>query len=119
MLAMLETTLSGMLCIFQGQELGLTNLSDEVSIEEYPDVETQNIYRTLKEARQLLARDGEKEVDMSDVAEQVRLKAREHGRQGHEDVLGRGSGPLGWLPGEWKPQQPPFEDLHSHGLWQC
>lgn len=81
MLAMLETTLSGTLCIFQGQELGLTNLSDEVPIEEYPDVETQNMYRTLKEARQLFARDGEKEVDMSDVAEQVRLKAREHGRQ--------------------------------------
>lgn len=81
MLAMLEATLSGTLCIFQGQELGLTNLSDEVPIEDYPDVETQNIFRTIKEARQLLAPDGCKEVDMSDVLEQVRLKARDHGRQ--------------------------------------
>jgi len=81
MLAMLETTLAGTLCIYQGQELGLTNLRNEVPIEDYPDVETQNMWRTIKEARQLLVAESGEEVDMSDVAEQVRLKARDHSRQ--------------------------------------
>jgi glycosidase len=36
---------SGTLFVYQGQELGMRNLPQEWSIEEYKDVETQNFYK--------------------------------------------------------------------------
>ncbi|KAF2724478.1 glycoside hydrolase family 13 protein [Polychaeton citri CBS 116435] len=78
MLAMMETTLSGTLFMHQGQEIGIANLADDIPIEEYGDIETINFFNALKEKRQAEA--GAAVVDMSDVVEQVRLKARDHGR---------------------------------------
>lgn len=76
MLAMLEATLSGTLFMHQGQEIGIANLSPEISVEEYVDIETKGFWNDLKSIRE----NGGSAIDMSDVAEQVQLKARDHGR---------------------------------------
>lgn len=45
MLAIFLALQSGTLFIYQGQELGMRNLPRDWSIEEYRDVETQNLYK--------------------------------------------------------------------------
>ena len=49
LLAMLQTTLTGTLFIYQGQEIGMTNLPRSWSIEEYKDINTINYYNAFKE----------------------------------------------------------------------
>ncbi|KAM0814160.1 putative Glycosyl hydrolase family 13 catalytic domain-containing protein [Seiridium cardinale] len=45
MLAMLNTTLSGTLFVYQGQEIGMVNMPKDWPIEEYKDVESGNFYK--------------------------------------------------------------------------
>lgn len=45
LLAMMETTLSGTLYIYQGEEIGMVNAPRRWGIEEYKDVATQNYYK--------------------------------------------------------------------------
>lgn len=82
MLAMLETTLSGTLFMHQGQEIGMANLADDIPIEEYMDIETKGFLHDLRQLRQ--AEEPDRIVELSEivheVADQVRLKARDHGR---------------------------------------
>ncbi|KAH8195992.1 hypothetical protein TruAng_009830 [Truncatella angustata] len=50
MLAMLNTTLSGTLFVYQGQEIGMINMPKEWPIEEYKDVESTNYYKSVAKA---------------------------------------------------------------------
>jgi oligo-1,6-glucosidase len=80
MLAMLSTTLSGTLFLHQGQEIGLSNLADDIPVSEYPDIETRNFCQTIRDQRETEAAKTDAKVDMSDVEREIRLKARDHGR---------------------------------------
>lgn len=80
MLAILQTTLGGTLFLFQGQELGLTNLSPDIPFEAYKDVETIRGYDEILDKRAQSQGKKKEEVDMSDVLSQIRLKARDHAR---------------------------------------
>ncbi|KAF2215111.1 glycoside hydrolase family 13 protein, partial [Cercospora zeae-maydis SCOH1-5] len=91
MLALLECTLGGTLFIYQGQEIGMMNLRDDVDISEYPDVETKKAREDeyAKRKRDAIAaakldpneaRIDDLEIDMSDFEAQLRLKARDHAR---------------------------------------
>ena len=82
MLAMLETTLSGTLFVHQGQEIGMANLAEDIPIEEYMDIETKGFLHDLRQLRQAAEPDRVVEISeiVNEVADQVRLKARDHGR---------------------------------------
>jgi len=69
----------GTVFVYQGQEIGMQNLGADVPIDSYADIETKLFWRDIKARRQAAAKPGEG-VDMSDVEEQVHLKARDHGR---------------------------------------
>lgn len=73
MLATYLSTLSGTPFILSGQEIGMANLGTNVGIEDYIDVEGSNWYQKIQEQRG-------KGADMSDVMQQLQLKARDHGR---------------------------------------
>ncbi|KAN0065909.1 hypothetical protein ACQY0O_001042 [Thecaphora frezii] len=49
LLALLNTTLSGTLYIYQGQEIGMTNVPSEWPIEEYLDINSINYYRGVEQ----------------------------------------------------------------------
>lgn len=51
MLALFNTTLSGSLYVYQGQEIGMTNVPESWGIEEYLDVNSINYYKYLKEKK--------------------------------------------------------------------
>lgn len=82
MLAMLEATLSGTLFMHQGQEIGMANLAEDIPIEEYMDIETKGFLHDLRMLRQ--AEEPDRTVELSEIvqeyADQIRLKARDHGR---------------------------------------
>lgn len=82
MLALLETTLGGTLFMHQGQEIGMANLASDIRIEEYKDIETKGFLHDLQQLRQ--ATEPNRQVEMAEivaeVSDQVRLKARDHGR---------------------------------------
>lgn len=82
MLAMLETTLAGTLFMHQGQEIGMANLAEDIPIEEYMDIETKGFLHDLRQLRQAAEPDRVIELKeiVDEVADQVRLKARDHGR---------------------------------------
>lgn len=50
LLAMLNTTLSGTLFVYQGQEIGMVNMPRDWPIEEYKDVESSNFYKYVADA---------------------------------------------------------------------
>lgn len=80
MLAILEVTQKGTLYIYQGQELGLKNFPPSWKLEEYKDVASQNYWKRVLERR--IRETGKKadEIDMEDVFEGFRRKARDHAR---------------------------------------
>ncbi|OBT69532.1 hypothetical protein VE03_01234 [Pseudogymnoascus sp. 23342-1-I1] len=49
MLAMLNASLSGTLFVYQGQEIGMTNVPESWPMEEYKDVDSNNYYNSVKE----------------------------------------------------------------------
>jgi oligo-1,6-glucosidase len=51
LLAILLTTMSGTLYVYQGQEIGMTNFSRSWPIEDYKDVDAQNYYRDTRKSK--------------------------------------------------------------------
>lgn len=51
MIALWQATLTGTLFLYQGQEIGMTNMPKEWPIEEYKDIESKNFYREAEESR--------------------------------------------------------------------
>lgn len=74
MLATFLAMQAGTLFVYQGQELGMTNLPEEWGLEEYKDIETQKQY---KEAVGYFKGD---EAKMRVYMEEVHKKARDHAR---------------------------------------
>ncbi|EER30295.1 alpha-glucosidase [Candida tropicalis MYA-3404] len=77
LIAMLQTTLTGTLFIYQGQEIGMTNLPRSWSIEEYKDVYTTNYYNEFKKKYGDDADFKQKEKQLMDV---INMVARDHSR---------------------------------------
>lgn len=77
-LALMQCTQSGTLYVYQGEEIGMANLPPSWPIGEYKDIATQQYYHEEQDARR--AKQGKQDVDMSDVADNVQRKARDHGR---------------------------------------
>lgn len=73
MLATYLGSLCGTLFMLQGQEIGMANVPTSWGIDDYVDVEGKNHYNRVLEKRG-------KGADMSDVVQQLRLKARDNGR---------------------------------------
>ncbi|KAK1542025.1 hypothetical protein CPAR01_05412 [Colletotrichum paranaense] len=73
MLAIYLGTLSGTLFLLQGQEIGMANLPESWTIDDYADVEGKNYYNSVLQKRG-------KDADMSDVLAEMRIKARDNGR---------------------------------------
>ena len=81
MLAMLETTLSGTLFLHQGQEIGMVNLADDIPVERYLDIETKGFLNDIRDQKlAAIAITPGANIEMDETYEQVRLKARDHGR---------------------------------------
>lgn len=72
LLATLQTTLSGTLFIYQGQEFGMTNVPRSWDISEYLDISTINYYK--------LYRDQYGDKDLEKVMDGINLLARDHAR---------------------------------------
>ncbi|CUM63805.1 uncharacterized protein PRCAT00001389001 [Priceomyces carsonii] len=74
LLALMMTTLTGTLFIYQGQEIGMSNLPRSWSIDEYLDINTINYCKAFKEK---YGDDKEKFEKLMDV---INLLARDHAR---------------------------------------
>ncbi|GAB7340231.1 hypothetical protein MBLNU457_6696t1 [Dothideomycetes sp. NU457] len=74
MLALMLTTLSGTLYIYQGQEIGMINLPKDCPIEEYKDVDTINYYNMIRER----SNDDAAELERAHAA--LQHLARDHAR---------------------------------------
>lgn len=70
LLALLQSTLGGTMFLYQGQEIGMKNLTADIPIEQYKDLETHALIKA-----QLAKGRPEEEV-----RGEVLLKARDHGR---------------------------------------
>ncbi|CAI5760529.1 unnamed protein product [Candida verbasci] len=77
LLTMLQSTLSGTLFIYQGQEIGMTNLPRSWDISEYKDIVTINYYNEFKEKYGKDADFKEKEEKLIDV---IKFCSRDHAR---------------------------------------
>ncbi|CAE6481677.1 unnamed protein product [Rhizoctonia solani] len=77
LLAILHTTQGGTTFIYQGEEIGATNVPREWGIEEYKDVATINFYA---EELQVRTASGVDKPDMSDVMDGINRKARDNAR---------------------------------------
>ncbi|CAE6541018.1 unnamed protein product [Rhizoctonia solani] len=77
LLAILLTTQRGTVFIYQGEEIGATNVPRGWTIEEYKDVATINFYNDMLQA---LKGSGTDEPDMSDVMDGINRKARDNAR---------------------------------------
>lgn len=74
LLAMMETTLSGTLFVYQGEELGMRNVPFEWEPEEYKDIESVNYWKKVNE---MYPNDQEK---LQKARRALRAKARDNGR---------------------------------------
>ena len=74
LLALLQSTLSGTLYIYQGQEIGMTNLPRSWSIDEYLDINTINYYKEFK------AKYGDNKEKMDKLMDNITLLVRDHAR---------------------------------------
>ncbi|CAE6481757.1 hypothetical protein ACGC1H_001158 [Rhizoctonia solani] len=77
LLAILHTTQGGTVFLYQGEEIGATNVPREWGIEEYKDVATINFYA---EELQVRKASGVDKPDMSDVMDGINRKARDNAR---------------------------------------
>lgn len=71
-IALWQATLTGTLFLYQGQEIGMTNMPESWSIEEYKDIESNNFYR-----------EAQRNVDSAEkdrVLSGLRILARDHSR---------------------------------------
>ena len=74
LLALMQTTLSGTLYVYQGEELGMRNFPKSWDVEEYKDIEAINFWKKSKE---LYGNDPERLAEERKVLER---KARDHAR---------------------------------------
>lgn len=74
LLALLMASMSGTLFIYQGQEIGMTNLPADWSIDEYLDINTINYYKLYKE------KFGDDKAKMDKLMKTINLVARDHAR---------------------------------------
>jgi oligo-1,6-glucosidase len=74
LLALMQTTLSGTLFVYQGEEIGIRNLPKEWSIDEYQDIESINFWR---KSLQKYGDDPKKMAEARDILEK---KARDNAR---------------------------------------
>ena len=74
LLALMQTTLSGTLYIYQGEELGMKNFPLELEPEEYKDVEARNYWAKVN---QLYPNDEEK---LQEARRILQSRARDHSR---------------------------------------
>ncbi|CUA71399.1 maltase MalT [Rhizoctonia solani] len=77
LLVILHTTQGGTVFIYQGEEIGATNVPREWTIDEYKDVATINFYN---EELQVRKGSGVDKPDMSDVMDGINRKARDNAR---------------------------------------
>ncbi|CCE85169.1 Piso0_004747 [Millerozyma farinosa CBS 7064] len=73
-LATLEATSSGTLFIYQGQEIGMTNMPKDWSIDEYRDIETLNYYNSVKQ------KSSNSHISNEKAMERIRQISRDHAR---------------------------------------
>ncbi|KIP05282.1 glycoside hydrolase family 13 protein [Phlebiopsis gigantea 11061_1 CR5-6] len=78
LIAMLQTTQSGTLFVYQGEEIGMKNFPASWPIEEYKDITAQR--RRKQELDRRKKEQGSEDVDMSDVLESFQRTARDHAR---------------------------------------
>ena len=74
LLALMQTTLSGTLFVYQGEEIGMRNVSQEWDIDEYKDIESTNFWRKTQEK---YGNDPKKMEEARDIFEK---KARDNAR---------------------------------------
>lgn len=74
MLALMLTTLTGTLFIYQGQEIGMSNLPRNWAVEEYKDLSTQDFWKRMK------AHTGNEPQAMMKAMDGIALLARDHAR---------------------------------------
>ncbi|ABN66628.2 alpha-glucosidase maltase [Scheffersomyces stipitis CBS 6054] len=77
LITLLESTLTGTLFIYQGQEIGMENLPRSWSIDEYKDINTINYYKKFKEKYGNDSDFKEKEEKLMDI---INLVARDNSR---------------------------------------
>ncbi|KAG2736235.1 hypothetical protein G9P44_000325 [Scheffersomyces stipitis] len=77
LISLLESTLTGTLFIYQGQEIAMENLPRSWSIEEYKDINTVNYYKQFKEKYGNDPDFKEKEEKLMDI---INLVSRDHAR---------------------------------------
>ncbi|THG96036.1 hypothetical protein EW026_g5712 [Hermanssonia centrifuga] len=78
LLAIMQTTQSGTLFVYQGEEIGMKNFPKSWGLDEYKDVATHNFWNQTKAARERIS--GGKPVHMSDLLDNFQKKARDHAR---------------------------------------
>ncbi|KAG8772871.1 hypothetical protein FRC12_002858, partial [Ceratobasidium sp. 428] len=77
LLAILHTTQGGTVFIYQGEEIGSTNVPRSWPLQEYKDLATINLYREELERRK---KSGSASPDMTDVMDGINRKARDNAR---------------------------------------
>ncbi|KAK4688709.1 hypothetical protein P7C73_g1403, partial [Tremellales sp. Uapishka_1] len=78
LVSMFHCSLTGTLFIYQGEEIGMSNVPRDWSEKEYKDIESiQNLQGERAHRRKV---QGKEDVDVSDVLESMRLTARDNGR---------------------------------------
>jgi glycosidase len=80
--SMFHTSLTGTLFIYQGEEIGLCNVPRDWAEEEYKDIETIQAMDGERDFRwKQNGKKGEaKDVDVSDILQEMRWTARDNGR---------------------------------------
>ncbi|RMZ86304.1 hypothetical protein DV736_g6470, partial [Chaetothyriales sp. CBS 134916] len=73
MLALLQVSATGTLFLYQGQEIGMTNIPADWPIEQYKDLSTQEYWRSVKEST-------DDPVKLIKAMANIRKVARDHGR---------------------------------------
>lgn len=86
LLCLMQTTLSGTLYVYQGEELGMRNLRPEVSPEEYKDIESINYW---KKYNKLYPND---EGKLKEGKHVLQRKARDHARTPVQWTGGKNAG---------------------------
>ncbi|KAK5168362.1 uncharacterized protein LTR77_006932 [Saxophila tyrrhenica] len=75
LLALMQSTLSGTLYVYQGEELGMRDLPPEIPPEEYRDIESQNFWR-----KSLSLYPNNEKGGLDDARKTLQRKARDHAR---------------------------------------
>lgn len=75
LLALMQTTLSGTIFVYQGEEIGIRNMPKDWDVKEYKDIESINFW---KKTLDTYGKDNKKELDNARMV--LHKKARDHAR---------------------------------------